>query len=750
MSLKSIASFVQIASHMDKRARIADGLDVMFDDGTTRRYAPDAFNDIVMASITWAAVRHGGSPVPIIATLGCMYTLALSWRGLCSAVTVEPVAKSPGDIYALMLRYPGDKKVAAIIFDMRHIMPRGMDDASGVVGIPRDGTPLTDCRIMRAFYHHIRDRYQLTDKEEGDLLGSKAMTLTALARWEVKREISGLTYNRRVRGQMRPWTLGRDYALDCARDAPSTYEEYAMRRACMRGGYTFISAREAGKVHGRTYSIDENSAYHAQVMCRNVPECFSPHDPAWLQAAAEKIVARSPRAILSAYHLPFSIFLHVQVEFKGLRLRPGTVFERQEIGLAGTTRLYATTRVAGVDNDSAVEAERGIRDRGYGDKVEGGVYAFAKIMEATSLTTWVTEVELWCMAQAYTWDSMTVIQGEAATKSKRPDDMSILTSMHFWREKMDLKDAIRVEQDDARRAYLRAVYGGEVKPKFNAVGYGLHARDEYRPSWTIDESGAWKLDNPISPETFDDKKPSRPRAWFTYGMRIAAGARMHLILAMQLIWERFGDDARIIAGDTDSLKIRTDLDPQDIISALAPLHDATKVAIDLVTSRAWSLFGERCVDMSGVGEFEVEDDGTYVWFYAPNIKQYCGMDDAGRMELTLSGLPHTGETSYGAWLRQMVERYSPRIVERTFTWGVRISKGVTGLSVIDYGDIGVAEHRLPEFKGVDYTLSDPLEGENWASMQWQARHGRPQSTDGVAIVRWDSDGPVFEYQDGTL
>jgi hypothetical protein len=750
--IKSIAAFARISSHInEKNERIADGLDVVYADGTAGRFDPTGVPDLVsecLGRIVEQTIEDPLAPeqVPIIAMMDLPYTVSLSWREMAAAFDIEPTAKGPGDVYSLRLMRDG--RIMAIMYDMRHICPRGIGAMADAVGVDRDGTPLQDCRIMRAYYLMVSESHNLWDEKKGDLLGSSVLTLTALARHEVGETISKLTYNRRMHGRLVARSLGKDYALDASREAAKTYEEYATRRACMRGGFAFVSAREAGRVHGRGLSIDETSAYHAQVMCRYVPEGFKPRTASWLQAAAEKIVEKTPDAVMAAYHMPFPWYIHAQIEFEGLRLRRGTVFEAQEIGLMGTPRLYASSGVMGVDNAAAVEAERGVRDAGYRDTVEGGRFAFAKIMEADRVVTWVTEQELWCISQVYEWDRMTALQGEAATKRKRPDDLAILTSMRFWKEKAGLKAAIAHEQDPARKASFTARYTAEVKPKFNAIGYGLHARDEYRPSWKIDHEGNWSLEETISSENFEKRRPKRPKAWATYGMRIAGGARMHLILAMQLIWNRFGDDARILAGDTDSLKIRTDLDPQDIVAALEPLHNMTRKAIDRVTGRAWGLFPRECDDMDGVGEFVVEEEFDHI--YVANIKQYVTIDPSGAIDLTLAGVPKGGEWSFGAWLHQMVDRYSPKILERVFTWGVVLSPSVSQLTGIDYADVDIEGHRLPQLMHVSYTLDDPIDPENAATIRWQRDHGRPQRVDGIAQATWRDAGAVFMYTDGEL
>lgn len=748
MSKKSITGYAKIATRRTDTGKTeAESIDVVWEDGGTEHFPANGMTAIIDEAID-RHIQTIGPGYPIMAMYDCMYSLSPSWKAIAREWRIIPTAKSSGEVYSLKLKRKDaepDAEPAAVIFDLRHIMPRGMTGMAEVVDMERDGTAEQDCMIMREYAARFIDQYDLTDPRTGICLGSKVLTLTSLARYQVRREISQLCYERHGRRGNTARSLGQDYALDAAREAPHTYNEYAMRRACMRGGFTFVAAREALEPKGETLSIDETSAYHAHAICRYVPEEFKPKAPEWLQKAAEGIVSKSTAAVLYSYRMPFTTYMHVEVEFTGLRLRPGTVFAAQEIGLEGIARLYATSGVQGIDNESMVRAEEGIRSRGYADTIEGGVYAFAKVMEAKRLTTWVTEQELWCMAQVYEWESMRVIRGEATRKRKRPDDQAILTSMYFWTEKQEAKEAKDEARDSAEKAKLTAIYKGEIKPKFNSAGYGIHARDEYRPEWTIDDRGEWHLSEAISPETFDDRKPKRPRAWMNYGMRIAGGARMHLIIAMQLIWAAYGDRARIVAGDTDSLKITTDLTDEDILTALKPLHDATRTAIDRVTGRARTLWHGYYDPMDGVGEFVPE--GRANVFYTAGPKQYITIDKGGAVDLTCAGIPK--DSSYSAWLKCMVDRYGPDILPRVFTFGVTLAPNVSQLYEADYAKAAQAGE-LPTMSPVEYTLNEPTKFENAATIEWQRKRGRRVILNGIARAVWRPEGAVFMYQDGEL
>ena len=760
MSRKSIAAFVRMSSHMTRDGeKIADSLEVCFTGSmvctggeTERSYAPNAFSEILVDAGTNGTDLFENE-VPVVCVYDGMYDLILSWGNLCSIFRLEPVARSSTDFFSITVRNKDGKKnerPVAIIFDLKHLMPRGLFAMAEAVGMERDGSAMQDCRIMRRYAFSIQNRHKLTSEEHGDLLGSKVTTLTGLARHEVDEELGWLSYGRRKGRSVVGRSLREDYAIDARIEAARTYDQYAMRRACMRGGLAFNAARESNVVHGRTVAIDETSAHHAQALCRFVPEQFKIRDPAWLQAAAERIVRISLGAMLKSYSMPFLVAMHAEIRFSGLRLRPGSVFERQEIGLVSTARFAASEGVIGIDNESSVQAERGIRERGFGDTIQGDVTcAFSKVMSASQLTTWVTEQELWCMSRVYTWDAMTVLRGEGACKWKRPDDLSILTSMHFWTTKQEFKTRIENEGDFAERQRLKSIYDSEIKPQFNAVGYGLHARDEYRPNWLISDDGTWVLEPPISPDDFEDRRPKHPHAWFNYGSRISGGARIHLIIAAELIFAGFGDKARIIAGDTDSLKIRTNLDTTTILNALKPLHDAMRLSIDRVTSRAATLWEDDFDPMDGVGEFVAER--TAVAFYTPAVKEYVQIYGDGDLDLTCAGVPHAGERSFRRWLKLMVDCFSEEVLPRVFAYDVSLSPGVSQLSTLDWETVDNTTASLPRRIDIEYTLNSLDDADNRATVSYQRTHGRKVHTDSNAICDWTRRGDaVFYYSQGKL
>ena len=674
--------------------------------------------------------------VAVVVGYDIMTDLQPIWSDLAREFEIVPIAKSPRDVYRLGLRRRTSrgKSPSLLIWDMRHM------DARGVRAIGNGEGEGTGAEAeARALLSHVERMRHEAPEVDPDDVGGRIMTSTGMAREIAARRVGDLTY-RAARGDR---SLAMDYARDASKEFPRDYRHYAMRKACSRGGLVFCAASEAMRVHGRTLSLDESSAHHAQAIGRYVPEAFEDWPRARLQAAFDQVCARTVEDVLGMPINPWPVAFNACVEFEGLRPRPGTVWDRQGIGLVSTARLAETEGVVADDDPAALAATRGIRLAGYRDRAEGVVAAFGKIMSARKLTTWITDIEAWCMSRVYAWDEARVVTGEATAKRTRPDDMCILTSMSFYADKMKAKaELARNRTDELEEAYV-----GRVKARYNAIGYGVHARDELRPGWTIDEDGAWHMEEPVAPETYRERRPKRPRAWYTYGTRIAGWSRMQLVVAIELLDRNLGDAARILAGDTDSIKVETDLPGEDIVAALAPLHLATQGMIDRTTERARRLFPDEVRDMPGCGEFEVEAGGVYQKYYNAWTKANVGMHEDGSIELTLAGVPRQGDYSLAAWLKIMVDAYGfDDIVPRAMSFDCILSPTVSQVARVDFDASGIAY-----IEGCPYTLASTLEAEHLASLRWMQAHGREDIiADPMRYATWTSSGACFTDSDETL
>lgn len=501
-----------------------------------------------------------------------------------------------------------------------------------------------------------------------DMIGSRVLTKTSLVRQMARREIGG----RRVTLQGgKKITLRHAFEMTCNQEFPKDYKSYALRKACFRGGLTFTSAKTAGVVVDNVASLDVTSMHHAFINGRRLPVKFASAPTDILQIACERIVNTSLEDVLSNYDDPFRTGLHAAVRFTNLRLRENTCFDAWGIAICPRSKFVKTLR-ADTDysnNERAKTQENSVRAHGYVDSAVNPTYAFGKLYRAGECILHVNEVELWNVAQVYEFDEMHVLYGEATTKSIVPPDYVTLQSNMLFARKTDVKNLIKgytegvpyeadipesipegiahaAKTGELSMKFLRSYYGSTVKGQFNGI-YGTQAQDIMKADYRVTETGELEVDKTTvcTPENFSAKRPKTPRVLYTYGMRIVAGSRMHLIIAMMLVYMRFGDRVTVTGGDTDSLKIRCDGDVSDadLLDCLQPLHHAIETAIDKTMRRVRVTAPDMASTLEHVGKFEVEDCGGGGTRYAEHMelwnKARVSLDKNGRVHVTCAGLP---------------------------------------------------------------------------------------------------------------
>ena len=320
------------------------------------------------------------------------------------------------------------------------------------------------------------------------------------------------------------------------------------------------------------------------------------------------------------------------------------------------------------NNERAKTQENSVRAHGYVDSAVNPTYAFGKLYRADECILHVNEIELWNVAQVYEFDEMYVLYGEATTKTIVPPDYVTLQSNMLFARKTDVKNLIKryhegtayvgeipdsIPEGIARDAkagtlsmkFLQSYYGSTVKGQFNGI-YGTQAQDVMKADYRVTENGELEVDKTTvcTPENFTEKRPKTPRVLYTYGMRIVAGSRMHLLIAMMLIYRHFGARVAVTGGDTDSLKISCDADVSDaeLLDALKPLHNAIENAIDRTMRRVRNTAPDMASTLDHIGKFEVEDCGgvtRYVEHMELWNKARVSLDKNGRVHVTCAGLP---------------------------------------------------------------------------------------------------------------
>ena len=136
---------------------------------------------------------------------------------------------------------------------------------------------------------------------------------------------------------------------------------------------------------------------------------------------------------------------------------------------------------------------------------------------------------------------------------------------------------------------------------------------------------------------------------------------MQLVIAMMLLWERFGNRVCACGGDTDSIKVRCDSDvtSSDIIDALEPLHKAITGAISLSMTRLRKTHPDKASTLDNVGCFEIErakgsKSEFYRWHMEAWNKARISVTEEGEPHVTCAGLSRpSGAYTLETWLADM-------------------------------------------------------------------------------------------------
>ena len=621
--------------------------------------------------------------VPIIAAYNLMFDMQTILLELARSYTIEVNAQTATSVYTLDLCVDGN--VVCRFWDTFYLEMGGLRAMGETCGLPKavgdwdytlvrtPETPLTkeemfyarrDVQVIPQYLQWLlRANHWLTP----DMLGCRVLTKTSLVRQMARREIGG----RRVTLQGgKKITLQRAFEMTCDQEFPKNYEAYALRKSCFRGGLTFTSAKTASVVVDNVASLDVTSMHHAFINGRRLPVKFAVTPSEILQIACERIVSTPLEDVLHNYSDPFRTGLHVAIGFTNLRLRANTCFADWGIAICPRSKFVRTLQ-ADTDysnNERAKTQENSVRAYGYVDSAVNPTFAFGKLYQADECILHVNEIELWNVAQVYEFDEMHVLYGEATTKSIVPPDYVTLQSNMLFARKTDVKNLIKhytegvpyagdipesIPEGIARDAragtlsvkFLQSYYGSTVKGQFNGI-YGTQAQDVMKADYRVTETGELEVDKATicTPENFAKKRPKTPRVLYTYGMRIVAGSRMHLVIAMMLIYRRFGNRVTVTGGDTDSLKISCadDVTDAELLDALEPLHTAIENAINLTMRRVRNTAPDMASTLDHIGKFEVEDCGgttRYVEHVELWNKARVSLDMSGRVHVTCAGLP---------------------------------------------------------------------------------------------------------------
>lgn len=719
--------------NLGKTAETARAIPILYIDNDIRdvdltNYRPDVDDNInfyryeqdylerLREYIKWGKIVK---KVPIICAYNLMFDLQSLMESLNDEYEIEVNAQSSTNVYTLDLSEKSSGKVVLRFWDTFHLDMRGLAKMGEVSGLPKaigswdyslirnPETILTDEELFYAgrdtqvIPMFLRFLLRTNDWLKQEMLGNRVLTKTSLVRQMARHDIGP---KRITKADGKKITVEKMFLELCKQEMPKTYNSYALRKACFRGGYTFTSARYASTIQRNVVSVDVTSMHHTFINGRKLPDKFEHISNSSLHRMISDVLATTKEDVMEHYEKPFRFAFHARVRLNNIRLRNDSAFEYYGIGLCPLSKFKHMKEE--MEDESKYAAEESIIENGWTDKFVNGVFAFGKLYRAESITIHVNEIELWAMSRVYDWDSLKVIYGEATGSFVVPPDYVTLQSNILYRMKDDNKfianhyiegqpypyhipDTIPegfqqgLKDGTLSWADFNAYYISDTKGKFNGI-YGTMAQDVYKPSYRC-VGGEISVDSQtiVSRENWTEKKQETSRVLYTYGMRIVAGSRLHMVLAIERVYETFGTSARVLGGDTDSMKISFDSDVTDreINECLEIFERISKNAIDATMQRVRRLYPKQASSLRGIGGFEIENEGNhYEWHIELWNKCRCSVEKNGTVHITCAGLSRPSD-KYNAelFIRDLLRRgyEASYVLSMSFGYNVFVSPSIS-------------------------------------------------------------------------
>lgn len=622
--------------------------------------------------------------VPIICAYNLMFDLQPLLEQLASKYKLEVCAQSSTHVYYMDVRSKEDK-ILLRFWDTFYLEMRGLKAMGETCGLPKavgdwdynkirtPDTYLTkeelfyagrDVQVIPAYLKYLMQANEWLKQTD---FGVSVLTKTSLVRQMAKHKI-GNTKIEKENGKK--ITQNMMFEKLCYQELPNSFKSYGIRKACFRGGLTFTAARYASQVVSNVASLDVTSMHHAFINGRKLPVKFQMESAKELESHYQSIVNTPLTKVLENYNQPFFCAVNMLVRFDNIRLKKDSCFDRWGIATIPSAKFRSKDsrwQDDLINNYANIYAEELTRLAGYKDSCKNGTFAYGKLYKADTVMMYVTEIELWLLTRVYEWDSHECILGEGTRHFVVPPDYVTLQSNLLFGMKTNMKTilknyhqgekytleipdtipdniALNIRNGSISEKFLDSYYTSTVKGQFNSI-YGTQAQDVYKPDYEVDDVGNIGIDDAtvVMDSNWLAFQPDHCKVLYTYGTRIVGGSRLHLVIAMELLYGRFGDKVRITGGDTDSMKCACDYDvtDDDLLDALKPLHVAIKRAIDDTQVRVREHYPNYASDLRNIGCFDIEDCGgstRYVKHMEAWNKARISLDVNGHVHLTCAGL----------------------------------------------------------------------------------------------------------------
>ncbi len=494
--------------------------------------------------------------------------------------------------------------------------------------------------------------------------GNKILTATSVVRVYEQRKIYPLKGKKYKAGYYRYWLNKREKVL--------SDDELYSTFLCNKGGFSFCNSLKTGVAFDflqdskKIVSIDATSHYPAQIVSHLYPEQFEITDVEVLEDDADIIREVTTADILANWHKPFFVAFHACFIFEKLHLKENTFFAKNKIGTLPMSIFQE--RAIEVDDNFNANFVHLIRKKGYFNKIFGYFEKlFNKLIYADAVCVWLNELEYWILTQVYEFENQMIIKGYETGKFCKPADSSVLSVMHFYERKQEVKTRLNSECKDEYEY---------VKRDLNSI-YGREVAIELYSSFELDEDAG--LAQVSAPENVEDL-PANCKTWQQFGQRVSGWGRIAQIVLIDILKDF---DVEILAGDTDSLKLIIEEQNLQFLDVyLQQYSKAITLAKDIVCKRVYSYYdSEYLSDLAEIGNYKI--DWISNKFYAARNKCYA-YECAGELHAVTTGI--AGDETLDILARELQKKglNFKQICEKIFAPDFILTRQFGGKEIVIY------------------------------------------------------------------
>ena len=132
---------------------------------------------------------------------------------------------------------------------------------------------------------------------------------------------------------------------------------------------------------------------------------------------------------------------------------------------------------------------------------------------------------------------------------------------------------------------------------------------------------------------------------------------MHMVIAMELLYDSLRDSIRILGGDTDSMKVSCDecVTNEQLLNALEPIAAASTKSIHRCMERLRNNFPDLASGLNGIGAFEIENANNHYPIHYEMWNKARVSWDGKHVHITCAGLPRPiGKYTIETFLEELI------------------------------------------------------------------------------------------------